>query len=116
VGHVLIISQALYGLCSSGARLHDRFADCISKLGFFSCKSEPNIWMRKLDDMYEYVAVYVDNLAIAMQSHREFADILENKHTLKPKGTGPIIFHLGMAFSCDEEKNYAIHLLNVLRS
>jgi Reverse transcriptase (RNA-dependent DNA polymerase) len=31
----------LYGLRSSGARWHDRFADCVRELGFFPCKSEP---------------------------------------------------------------------------
>jgi Reverse transcriptase (RNA-dependent DNA polymerase) len=38
-GHILVISKALYGLCSSGARWHDRFADCIRELGFFPCKA-----------------------------------------------------------------------------
>ena len=46
-GHILIISKALYGLRSSGARWHDRFSDCMSGLGFFPCKAEPDIWMRK---------------------------------------------------------------------
>jgi hypothetical protein len=39
-GHILIISKALYGLHSSGARWHDRFADCIRELGFFPCRAE----------------------------------------------------------------------------
>jgi Reverse transcriptase (RNA-dependent DNA polymerase) len=41
-GHILIISKALYGLRSSGARWHDRFADCVRELGFFPCKPEPD--------------------------------------------------------------------------
>jgi Reverse transcriptase (RNA-dependent DNA polymerase) len=32
-GHILIISKALYGLQSSGARWYDRFADCIREIG-----------------------------------------------------------------------------------
>jgi Reverse transcriptase (RNA-dependent DNA polymerase) len=51
-GHILVISKALYGLRSSGARWHDRFADCIRELGFFPCKTEPNIWMRKKNNQY----------------------------------------------------------------
>jgi Reverse transcriptase (RNA-dependent DNA polymerase) len=51
-GHVLLIFKVLYGLSSSGARWHDRFVDCISQLCFFPRKAEPDIWMRKLDDMY----------------------------------------------------------------
>jgi Reverse transcriptase (RNA-dependent DNA polymerase) len=42
-GHILIICKALYGLRSSGARWHDRFADCVRELGFFPCKAEPDI-------------------------------------------------------------------------
>jgi Reverse transcriptase (RNA-dependent DNA polymerase) len=37
-GHILIISKALYGLRSSGARWHDRIADCIRELRFFPCR------------------------------------------------------------------------------
>jgi Reverse transcriptase (RNA-dependent DNA polymerase) len=65
-GHILVISKALYGLRSSGARWHDCFADCIRTLGFFPCKAEPDIWMRKKGNLYNYIAVYIDDLAIAM--------------------------------------------------
>lgn len=37
-GHILIISKALYGLRSSGARWHDKFADCMRDLGFYNAK------------------------------------------------------------------------------
>jgi Reverse transcriptase (RNA-dependent DNA polymerase) len=95
-GHILIISRALYGLRSSGARWHDRFADCIQELGFFPCKAEPDIWMRKKGNLYEYAAVYVDDLAIAMKDPKEFTDLLEQVHKFKLKGTGPISYHLGI--------------------
>jgi hypothetical protein len=97
-GHILTISKALYGLRSSGARWHDRFADCIMEHGFFPSKSDPDIWMRKNGELYEYVAVYVDDLAIAMKDPKSFVNILENDYKFKTKGTGPIQFHLGMDF------------------
>jgi Reverse transcriptase (RNA-dependent DNA polymerase) len=76
-GHILIISRALYGLRSSGARWHDRFADYIQELGFFPCKVELDIWMQKKGTLlYEYVAVYIDDLAIAMKDPKEFTDPL----------------------------------------
>jgi Reverse transcriptase (RNA-dependent DNA polymerase) len=71
-GHILVISKALYGLQSSGARWHDRFADYIRELGFFPCKAKPDIWMRKKGSIYKYIAVYVDDLAIAMKNPKEF--------------------------------------------
>ena len=107
-GHILIISKALYGLRSSGARWHDRFADCVRELGFFPCKAEPDIWMRRKGNLYEYVAVYVDDLAIAMKNPKEFTDVLEQKHKFKLKGTGPISFHLGMDFHRDDDNTLCI--------
>jgi hypothetical protein len=49
--------------------------------------------MRRKGNAYEYVALYVDDLAIAMKDPKEFTDTLENKNKLKLKGTGPITFH-----------------------
>jgi hypothetical protein len=45
VRDISIISKALYGLQSSGARWHDRFDDRIREIGFFPCKAEPDIWL-----------------------------------------------------------------------
>ena len=44
-GHLLVVHKALYGLHSSGARWHDKFAKCLCDLGFQPCKAEPNIWL-----------------------------------------------------------------------
>jgi hypothetical protein len=53
-GHTLVIFKALYGLRSSGLRWHERFADCLHDMGFKPSKSEPDIWMRKNGNVYEY--------------------------------------------------------------
>ena len=107
-GHILVIHKALYGLRSSGARWHDKFSDCLRDMGFLPCKAEPDIWMRRQDDIYEYIAVYVDDLAIALKDPQAFADILETKYNFKLKGTGPICFHLGMDFLRDEDGTLCI--------
>ena len=107
-GHILVIHKALYGLRSSGARWHDRFADCLRDQGFQPCKAEPDIWMRPRNGVYEYVAVYVDDLAITMKDPQEFISVLENKYKFKLKGTGPIDVHLGMTFHRDQEGDLCI--------
>jgi hypothetical protein len=56
--------------------------------------------MRKSENAYEYIAVSVDDLAIAMTKPNEFVDILEQTYQFKTKETGPI--HLGMEFFRDE--------------
>jgi len=102
-GHVLVIKKALYGLRSSGKRWHDRLFDCLIQLGFEPCKAEPDIWIRRNGDVYEYVAVYVDDLALALKNPQEFLDQLtSHPYNFKLKGSGPITFHLGMDFSRDQ--------------
>lgn len=102
-GHTLVVYKALYGLRSSGLRWHERLADCLRDIGFFPCKAENDIWMRKNGDVYEYVGVYVDDLAMAMEDPQAFTDLLADKHKFKLKGTGEIKFHLGCDFFRDED-------------
>jgi hypothetical protein len=77
-GHILIIFKALYGLRSSGARWHDRLFDILKELKFVSSKADPDVWMRKgKRDVYEYIAVYVDDLCIAMDDPEAFCTVLK---------------------------------------
>ena len=101
-GHTMVISKALYGLRSSGLRWHEKLAIILKKLNFFPCKAEPDIWMRKNHDVYEYIAVYVDDLAICARNPKEITDALEFTYKFKLKGTGEIKYHLGCDFFRDE--------------
>jgi hypothetical protein len=104
-GHTLIISKALYGLRSSGLRWHEKFADCLRAEGFTPCKAEPDIWMRKNGEIYEYIAVYVDDLMFVMRDPEAFTNVLSDPkgpYKFKLKGTGPISFHLGCDFVRDD--------------
>jgi hypothetical protein len=101
-GHYLIIVKALYGLCTSGLRWHERFTDCLRNEGFSPCKAEPDIWIRLNGDLYEYVATYVDDLCLGMLDPKSFTDTLQKKYNFKLKGTGPIDFHLGQSFSWND--------------
>ena len=102
-GHTLIIFKALYGLKSSGLRWYERFSDCLREMDFFPCKAEPCIWMQLNGDLYEYIAVYVDDLAIACKDPEAIVSVLQDKYKFKLKGTGKIDYHLGCGFSRDED-------------
>ena len=104
-GHLLVIRKALYGLRTSGLRWHERFSQCLREQGFKPCRAEPDIWMRPADDgtCYEYIAVYVDDLAMALKDPKAFVKILQDKYGFKLKGTGPIEYHLGMDFERGED-------------
>jgi Reverse transcriptase (RNA-dependent DNA polymerase) len=64
--------------------------------------------MRKKGNLYKYIAVYVDDLAIAMKDPKELTDILEKQHKFKLNGTGPITSHLGMDFTRDDDNTLCI--------
>ena len=68
-------------------------------MGFSPCKNEPDIWMRETDGLWEYVAVYVDDLAFAVKDPKAFVKALEDKCNFTLKGTGPLKFHLGADFN-----------------
>ena len=110
-GHTLLVSRALYGLRMSGKMRHQRFAACLEEEGFSPCKAKPDIWMRPTasGNSYEYVGVYVDDLAMAMENPKEFVDKLINDYKFKLKGTGPIEFHLGCDFYRDENGILCMH-------
>ena len=100
-GHLLIISKALYGLRSSGLRWHERFADTLKDMGFFPSKAEDDIWMRCNGDIYEYMAIYVDDLCIVAKEPEKIIKELQDKYNYKLKNTGEISYHLGCDFFRD---------------
>ena len=101
-GHTLLIDRALYGLRSSGLRWHERFADVLRAMGFTPSKAESDIWMRENDGLYEYIAVYVDDLLIAARNPEEIVKTLQEKHKFKLKGVGTLTYHLGCDYFRDK--------------
>jgi hypothetical protein len=66
--------------------------------------AEPDIWMRRDGDIYEYVAVYVDDLAFAMRDPQTFVNQLKEQHKFKLKGAGDIAYyHLGCDFFREDD-------------
>ena len=99
-GHLLIMVKALYGTRSGGARWHDRLFDILQELKFKPSKADPDVWMRPEPGgtCYEYIAVYVDDLAIAAKDPQAFCNELKKKYNLKLKGVGPLEYHLGCTY------------------
>ena len=103
--HVLVMYEALNVTRSGGAWWHDKFFDILHDMCSKPSKADPYIWMKPSKDgsHYEYVAVYVDNLAISMKDPKSFCDTLKEKYNLKLKGVGPIKYHLGCGYTRDED-------------
>jgi hypothetical protein len=56
------------------------------------CKAEPDIWMYRVDNLYEYIehAVYVDDLCISSKDPKAITYTLTEQYGFKLKGTGLI--------------------------
>ena len=108
-GHLLIMVKALYGTRSGGARWHDRLFDILQELKFKPSKADPDVWMRPEPGgtCYEYIAVYVDDLAIAAKDPQAFCNKLKKKYNLKLKGVGPLEYHLGCTYKKDPDGTLA---------
>ena len=108
-GHLLIMIKALYGTRSGGARWHDRLFDILEELKFKPSKADPDVWMRPEPGgtCYEYIAVYVDDLAIAAKDPQPFCNELKKKYNLKLKGVGPLEYHLGCTYKKDPDGTLA---------
>ena len=90
VGCIMVIDKALYGLRSSGARFHEKFATTLNAFGFQPSFADSDVWMRDAGDAYEYVCTYVDDLLVAMRNPQPFMDALQAEpHNYKLKGVGP---------------------------
>ena len=108
-GHLLIMIKALYGTRSGGARWHDRLFDILQELKFKASKADPDAWMRPEPGgtCFEYIAVYVNDLAIAAKDPQAFCNELKKKYNLKLKGVGPLEYHLGCTYKKDPDGTLA---------
>jgi hypothetical protein len=58
--------------------------------------------MRENEGLYEYIAVYVDDLLIAARNPEEIINKLKEQHKFKLKGVGPLTYHLGCDYFRDD--------------
>ena len=78
-GYILTFSKALYGLTSSEIRWGETLHDILKDMDFTHSRADQCIWLKKNTklNLYEYIAVYVDDLCIAAQDPREIINILK---------------------------------------
>jgi Reverse transcriptase (RNA-dependent DNA polymerase) len=71
-------------------------------LGFHQSKAKSDIWMGENNELYEYIAVYIDDLLIAARDPGEITRTLEKAHKFKLKDVGPLTYHLGCDYFRDK--------------
>ena len=104
-GYIITFSKALYGLKSSGKRWAETLYDILKDMNFIPSRADQCIWLKKNKrlNIYEYIAVYVDDLCIAAQDPKEIINVLKSKYHHKVKVDGPLTYHLGADYFQDPE-------------
>ena len=108
-GRFMIIVKALYGLRSSGAMWHQHLAESLRALGFRPCEADPDLWMREMQDHYEYIAVIVDDLLIFSRCPQDIIDFLTKAEGYELKGVGIPEYFSGADIEYDESKGCWIY-------
>ena len=67
----MLIDKGLYGLASAAACFHDELSSTLRRLGFVLSKADYNLWTRKVNDHYEYIATWVDDLLVFSKNPME---------------------------------------------
>ena len=70
-------------------------------MGFQRTKADSEVWMRRAGDLYEYLGVWVDDLAIVSKDPEAITKTLMETYKFHLKGVGPLEHHLG----CDYVRN-----------
>ena len=84
-GKRMIIERSLYGLKSSAARFHEHLSATLKSLGFKPSKADFDLWYKKVDDHYEYIARYVDDVIVFSKDPMVIMEKL--KKTIRILGT-----------------------------
>ena len=84
-GFILTFSKAPYRLKSSGKRWAESLHDILKDMNFTPSRADQCIRLKKNMklSLYEYIAVYVDDLCIVAQDLKEIINILKSKDKLK---------------------------------
>ena len=85
---------------------HDKVFEILHEMGFRPSRADTDSWMNdSMDGSHnEYIALYIDALAIYMEDPKSFRD--------KLREVAPINYHLGCGYTRDED-NPANTLSNI---
>jgi hypothetical protein len=78
-------------------------------MGFIPSKADSDVWMRPSKGVYEYIAVYVDDIAVAAHDPKSVVKQHKSVHKYKLKGVGPLEYHLGCTFEQDKDGTLLYH-------
>ena len=104
MGKRAIVRRALYGTKSAGKEFRSHLRDCMDHLGYFPCKADPDLWIRKAkkdsgEFYYEYMLLYVDDCLCVSEHPQEALNEVNKYFPFKPSSIGPPRIYLGAKMS-----------------
>ena len=93
-GTKIIVFRALYGMKSAGRDFRNHLSDCMRTLGYDSCPTDQDVWMRETKSLdgvtcWEYLLLYTDDtLSIGPNSEENLME-LNKSFKLKESSIGP---------------------------
>ena len=99
-GKVLVITQALYGLKSSGASWKSILVSTLRTMGFEDMRADPDVWRREANKTdgtpyYELLLVYVDDILAVVHQLDETIKAIGAVYKIKEGSDGPPTTYLG---------------------
>ena len=92
-GKILILLKSVYGLKSCGSAWFEEFATALISLGFVPSRSGPCVFIRRFQDSYEYIVVWVDDLLVFSKRAKEVIKSINDLYNTK--GNEPPTYFLG---------------------
>mgnify|MGYP000385546506 FL=1 len=95
--HVCKLHKSLYGLKQSPRMWHHKLHTFLVSINFRRLQAEPNLYIRKEEDNYVMIGVYVDDLPIASNSTTSMRKAIDQlKEKFPVKDLGPLEYCLGI--------------------
>src|SRR5215210_2548824 len=83
----MIIDKSLYGLKTSSARFHEHLSEKLKLMGYKPSKAYPDLWYKRMDEHYEYIARYVDDVISFSKDPISIMEELKKTYVMKAIGT-----------------------------
>ena len=107
-GKCMQINNAQYGLCTSAARWAEALSLVLQQINFQPSCADMDIWMRKNGNVWEYIAVYVDDIIVIAKDAMSVLEEDKRKGKFDLKGVGKPEYYLGGDIYRSEDPNASI--------
>lgn len=105
------LKKSIYGLKQAGRDWNRKLNEVLINIGFKRCKTDNCLYVKRLDEEFIYIAVYVDDILLSCFSEHVLKSIVNdlNKH-VDAVDRGPAKYYLGMEIERDGLRgNITIH-------